>query len=190
MKLWGKIKSLEEFLKECHKIIYTLNTFPYDPFPSLQISSNSLRYRDVCAWNSPSLGLLKAQTGFLKNVLKYAFEHMHQKKIQIQFTLEKDCVRLFRGPANQDEDNHNDHSLTQQAAKKVYQSTEFAQKCWLKLTYWLQARSVGAGNRSTYLRVEWGAGSIKQLGEGPVMLESDGAEFITYCQRWKEIHGS
>lgn len=54
---------------------------------------------------------------------------MHQKKIQIQFTLEKDCVRLFRGPANQDEDNHNDHSLTQQAAKKVYQSTEFAQKC-------------------------------------------------------------
>ena len=27
----------------------TLKTLPYAPFPSLLISSNSLRYRDVCA---------------------------------------------------------------------------------------------------------------------------------------------
>lgn len=37
--------------------VQTLKTFPYDPLPSLHISSNSLRYRDVCASNSPSFGL-------------------------------------------------------------------------------------------------------------------------------------
>lgn len=43
----------------------TFQTFPYDPFPSLHISSNSLRYRDVCAWNRPSFGLWEGKNKHL-----------------------------------------------------------------------------------------------------------------------------
>lgn len=43
---------------------------------------------------------------------------------------------------------------------------------------------------SIYLRIQRWTGSMQQLREGPVVLESNSAELITDGQRWQQVHGS